>query len=104
MGGLACDSCALAAGGDRLDPLLLPLLGCCVLLGEKVLLQAKSMIHSQAMRCSKNACKKGHVSLYKAQAALYYSKRQRNGRTACGCMQRLGHAAHIMQRNMIMTV
>lgn len=47
MGSLACDSCTLAAGGDRLDPLLLPLLGCCVLLGEEVLLQAQSVIHMQ---------------------------------------------------------
>ena len=46
MSGLARDSCTLASGGDRLDPLLLPLLGCCVLLGKEVLLQARNVIHS----------------------------------------------------------
>lgn len=46
MSGLARDSCALAAGGDRLDPLLLPLLGCSVLLGKEVLLQAENVIRS----------------------------------------------------------
>ena len=46
MGGLARDSCTLAAGGDRLDPLLLPLLGCCILLGEEVLLHAQSVFYS----------------------------------------------------------
>lgn len=53
MSSLARDSCAFAAGGDRLDPLLLPLLGCCVLLGEEVLLQAESVLTVMNERTNK---------------------------------------------------